>query len=122
MYQRAANLYRNVDLDSAPKEQVVERLLERFVADCSAAKQAIARRDIPAKAAAIDHATRILVELQASLDHAAAPEMCAQLAALYMFATDRLNVANVSLAVPALDEAARVIGVLAEAFREARQR
>lgn len=122
MSQRAANAYRKVDLESAPKDQVLVRLLDRFVLDVNQAREAITRRDIPAKAAAIDHAARILVELQASLDHEAAPDLCGRLAGLYGFANDRLNAANLTLNPAPLDEAAKIIGVLAEAFREAQGR
>lgn len=122
MSQRAANAYRKVDLESAPKDQVLVRLLDRFVLDVSHAREAITRRDIPAKAAAIDHAARILVELQASLDHEASPDLCGRLAGLYGFANDRLNAANLTLNPAPLDEAAKIIEVLAAAFREAQGR
>lgn len=119
---RAASVYKQVDLESAPKHQIVERLFERFARDVEQARAAIAARSIAAKAAALDHALRIVSELEASLDHAAAPELCENLAALYAFVTRRLVDANTTLAVEPLDEAARVMGALDEAFREAHRR
>ena len=119
---RAASAYRKVDLESAPKEQILDRLLERFLADVAAARAAIARGDIEAKAKSIGHAAAIIVELNASLDATAAPELCANLASLYDYANERLNVANVKLSVAALDDASRIIGVLGDAFRQARAR
>ena len=119
---RAANAYRRVDLESAPKDQILERLLERFLADLAAARVAITRGDIEGKAKAIGHAAAILVELKASLDPARAPELCANLTRLYDYANERLNTANLKLAVAALDDAGRIIGVLTEAFRQARAR
>jgi flagellar protein FliS len=122
MSARAANAYRKVDLESAPKTQIVERLFDRCVRDLATAKEAIAARDIHGKAAALDHAQRIVIELKASLDFAAAPELCANLAALYNFVIDRIAEANTTLAVPPLDQATRVMTEVGEAFRGAHAR
>ncbi len=119
MNARAANVYRRVDLESAPKTQILDRLFERFASDLVTARRAIETRDVHTKAAAIDHALRIVVELKASLDHAAAPELCANLEALYDFVTDRLTDATILLSVEALDHATRIMNELAEAFRGA---
>src|SRR5579859_8168606 len=100
MLARAANVYRRVDLESAPKTQIVERLFDRCVRDIADARAAIEVRDIHKKAAAIDHALQIVVELKASLDVTAAPELCVNLAALYDFVSARLTEANVHLALP----------------------
>lgn len=116
---RAANTYQRVDLESAPKHKIVERLFERFALDVDKARAAIASKHVAAKAAAIDHAMRIVAELEASLDHEAAPEVCENLAALYAFVTARLVDANVTLATKALDDAAKVMAQLDAAFREA---
>ena len=122
MHARAANAYRRVDLESAPKPMIVERLFARFANDVAQARDALARRDIANKAKALDHAIRIVVELQASLDHAAAPELCANLAALYRYVTDRLTEANLYLTIPPLDEAGHLMSELADAFRQAHQK
>ncbi len=118
----AAKLYRSVDLESAPKHQIVERLFERFLRDVETARAAITGRDVHGKAAAIDHAVRIVGELEASLDHAAAPELCANLVALYTFVTEQLQAANIKLVTPPLDAAAKIMTELADAFREAHRR
>ena len=119
MHARAANAYRRVDLESAPKTQILERLFDRCVKDIADAREAIAAKDIQKKAAALDHALRIVVELKASLDVASAPELCANLAALYAFVTARLVDANVTLSPKSLDDAVKVMGQLDGAFREA---
>jgi flagellar secretion chaperone FliS len=116
---RAAALYKTVDLESAPKHRIVERLFERFARDVEQARAALATKDIKGKAVAIDHALRIVSELEASLDHAAAPELCANLAGLYGFVSRRLVDANTTLAVAGLDDAARIMRNLDEAFRQA---
>ena len=119
MYARAANVYRRVDLDSAPNTQIVQRLFERFQRDLEAAREAIASRDIKAKASAIDHATRIVVELRSALDHKAAPELSGKLDSLYRFVIDRLSDANAKLDTKQLDHAQRVMSSLGEGFRGA---
>jgi flagellar protein FliS len=120
MNARAANAYRRVDLESAPKHDVLGRLFERFITDLEAAKIAIGNRDIATKAASLDHAHRILTELEAALDHAAAPELCANLLSLYRFVGERINSANVKLDAKPLDESIRVIREIATAFQGAR--
>jgi len=122
MIARAVNAYRRVDLESAPKTQIVDRLFDRCVQDIAAARTAIEARDIHKKAAALDHALQIVLELKAALDIATAPELCANLAALYDFVTERLIEANTALATPPLDQATRIMSELAAAFRGAHSR
>ena len=119
MLARAAAAYRRVDLESAPKTQILERLFDRFLLDVANARAAIAERDIKQKAAAIDHALQIVVELKASLDLNAAPELCANLLALYEFVTDQLVTANHALTLPPLDQATRIMTEIGDAFRQA---
>ena len=121
MYARAAKTYADVDLGSMPKTQVVERLFERFDRDIETARRAITTRDIAAKAAALDHASQIAMQLRLALDPAAAPELCAQLASLYQFVLDKLFEANLKLATKPLDDASRVMRDLGAAFKAAHQ-
>ncbi len=120
MSQRAAKLYRNVDLESAPKGQILERLLDRLHTDLVTARQAITDRKIEAKAAALGHAQAIVVELRAALDHAQAPELCTNLARLYDFVSDRINTASTTLKTAPLADAAQVVVAIGDAFRQAR--
>jgi flagellar protein FliS len=119
MLARAANAYRRVDLESAPKTQILERLFDRCLADIAAARKAIEDRDVKLKAQMLDHALQIVVELKASLDPSAAPVLCENLSALYDFVTERLVSASVTLTLLPLDQATRVMRELGEAFRAA---
>jgi flagellar protein FliS len=121
MYARAAKTYAKVDLESAPKTQVVERLFDRFDRDVNLARVGITKRDIEAKAGAIDHATQIAVQLRAALDHTAAPDLCANLDALYQYVIEKLAEANLKLQPAPLDEAARIMTRLGDSFRAAHQ-
>ncbi len=118
MHARAAQTYRRVDLESAPKIQIVDRLYKRFADDVALARAAIVARDVRRKAAAIDHALQIAIELHAALDHAAAPELCANLAALYDFVQAELATASLRLDPAALDRAAKVMADLGSAFQQ----
>ena len=120
MYARAATAYREADLSSAPKDEILTRLFARFLDDVAQARAAIERRDIARKAATIDHATRIVIELRAALDHGASPELAANLEALYLFVQEQLASANLTLATGPLDAAAKVMTDLGEAFTQAR--
>lgn len=119
MSARAANAYRQVDLESAPKTQIVERLFDRFAQDLECARAAIAGRDIQGRANALDHALRIVVELKASLDSAAAPELCASLSSLYDFVIARIGESTSTNSAKPLDASAAIMTQLGAAFREA---
>jgi len=119
MHARAANAYRKGDLESAPKHLVLERLFERFDRDLVQAREAIVAKDIQRKANLLDHALRIVAELVAALDHNAAPELCANLAALYQYVIDRLGESNTTLKIEPLDEAAKLMAEIATAFKGA---
>ena len=121
MFARAATAYRQVDLSSAPKADILIRLFRRCLHDIDLARRAIVARDVSGKAAALDHAGRIVVELRAALDHAAAPALAGNLDALYRFVHDQLSAANLQLTPGPLDAATRVMTELAEAFSAARQ-
>lgn len=116
MYARAAHAYRDVDLESAAKPDLVARLFGRFLTDLGRARVAITARDIAAKATALDHGVRIVVELRAALDHRIAPELCANLDALYQFVLDQIYLASSSLSVAPLDHASNVMAQLRDAF------
>lgn len=119
MYARAAFAYRDVDLESAAKPDLIARLFGRFLDDVARGRAAIEGKDIKAKAAALDHAIRIVVELRAALDHASAPELCANLDALYQFVLDRIYAASSSLTVAPLADATSVMVQLRDAFIDA---
>ena len=119
MLARAANAYRQVDLESAPKTQIVERLFDRCLSDIANAKAAIEARDIHAKAAMLDHAHRIVTQLSAALDPSASPELCANLATLYDFVLHQINLANATLETKPLDNATRVMTEIGDAFKQA---
>lgn len=119
MYARAAKAYKQVDLESSSKVQILDKLYLRFVRDCDDAKVAIAEGKVGVKAGAINHGNQIIMELVAALDHALAPDLCGNLAALYDYVLDRLSQANIHNDGALLDQASAVVIQLREAFLEA---
>ena len=119
MYGQALKRYRQVDLESAPKTQILDKLYGRFQRDVDDAKAAIADGDVKARTAAIEHASLIVIELVAALDHGVAPELCANREALYDFVQNRLSRANAENEPAPLDEAAHIMSDLRGAFQQA---
>lgn len=118
MYARAAKVYRQVDLESASKSQILDRLYLRFIRDCEDAKTAIAENNIQAKAKALNHGNQIIMELVAALDHSLAPALCGNLAALYDYVLDRFAKANMENDTELIEQAVAVVTQLREAFLE----
>lgn len=118
----AAKAYQRVDLESAPKTQIVERLFDRFARDLDDARAALAKQDIQAKSRALSHANQIVLQLRLALDHKAAPELCANLESLYNFVALKLLDANVKLTTKPLDQAAKVMAGLGNAFKQAHRK
>jgi len=119
MYARAAKAYRQVDLESAPKTQILDRLYARFLRDLDDARAAMERNDIRERTKALNHAYRIVDELVAALDHQRAPELCANLVGLYRFVLDNLTEANTKASVESLDRASAVMTHLRDSFQQA---
>ncbi len=119
MYARAAKVYQQVDLESASKSKILDRLYLRFLRDCEEAKSAIRDGDLQTKTNSINHGNRILMELLAALDHTLAPDLCGNLAALYDYAIDRLMQANLTNSEEFVEQAGSVVIQLREAFLEA---
>ena len=119
MYNRAANRYRSVSLESASPKQILTEVFHRLLRDVADARRCIMARDIVGKSKAVNHAVDLLGALTSSLEHETAPEMCANLERLYVFVQDRLLVASAQLDVGPLGEAERVLVDLQGAFSEA---
>jgi flagellar secretion chaperone FliS len=119
MSARAANAYRKVYVESAQPSRILDELYAGLLADCRRGAAAIRIGDLAAKGAAVSRAIAIVGELQAALDHGAAPDLCRNLAALYMFVRGRLRKANLELDVRAFEEIERVVAPLREGFQRA---
>src|SRR5882724_1539294 len=65
---------------------------------------------------ALSKAHAIVSEFYLALDHKQAPELCANLAALYTFCLERLTRANIKSDANAIDEVVRVLQPVRDAF------
>jgi flagellar secretion chaperone FliS len=122
MYNRAANVYRQVNVESAPPTRILDELYAALIQDCESAAERIQAGDRATKGRHISRAMAILGELEAALDREVAPELTQNLAALYGFARRRLFAANSGMDTKPLGEVVRVLGPLREAFATAAMR
>jgi flagellar biosynthetic protein FliS len=116
LHQRAASLYRRIQVESASPPRVLLEVFRRLVEDVQRARECIAARDIPGKARAVDHALALLGQLDGMLDHAVAPELCRQLAEAYAFCGKQLLLASASLDTGPLANVDVVIGAIRDGF------
>jgi flagellar protein FliS len=119
MYARAIRSYQKVHLESASPARLLDELYERLLRDLAQAADAIRARAPAKKGELLGHALAIVGELRAALDHRPAPDLTAQLDALYNFMTARITRANVHWDGAALAEVAPLVVTLRDAFREA---
>lgn len=119
MSARAAHAYRKVYVESAQPSRILDELYAALLSDCRRAAQCIQVRDFNGKGIAIGRALAIVGELQAALDHGAAPELCRNLASLYAFVRGRLHRANLKMDAESLTEIEKVVAPLREGFQKA---
>jgi flagellar secretion chaperone FliS len=119
MYTSGVKAYRKVDLVSAPKTEVLDRLFARLDLDLRDGQRAIANGNVVARAQALDHASRILTELCAALDSGAAPELCANLDALYRYCQTCITRAALERKAAHLEQPLSIVATLRAAFAEA---
>lgn len=121
----AINSYNQVGLESgvtaADPHKLISMLYQGALLAIAKAKNEILRKNIPAKGAAISHAIAIIGEgLHASLDKSVGGELAQNLSALYDYMVLRLFAANLNNDIGALDEVARLLTELKEAWESIR--
>ncbi|MCB9623975.1 MAG: flagellar export chaperone FliS [Sandaracinus sp.] len=114
----ALQRYRSSRTETASPVQVLVQLYEAALRYLREVHEAIEVRDPKRKGIAVAKAHAIVVELQATLDHDKAPELCERLHALYDFCLARIATANTGWDAAAADEAAQVLDTLRSAWAE----
>ncbi len=119
--QRAALAYAQVGVEtgvaSADAHRLVLMLYDGALKCLAEARGQMARRDIAAKGASLSRALRIIDEgLTASLDETAGGELAGQLKELYVYMGRRIMLANLRNDPALLDEVARLLGELRQAW------
>ena len=118
---RAATAYARVGVESgvesADPHRLVLMLFEGALVAIARGRSAMLARDFAAKGEAVSRAIQIVEQgLKASLDETAGGELARQLHALYDYVGERLLMASVRNQPDGLDEAARLLGELREAW------
>ncbi|MGC2166130.1 MAG: flagellar export chaperone FliS [Gallionella sp.] len=121
----AAKAYAKVGVESgvvsADPHKLISMLFQGALLAIARAKNGILRKDIPAKGAAISKAIAIIGEgLNASLDKKVGGELAGNLSALYAYMTERLVDANLRNDMAKLDEVARLLTELKDAWEQIR--
>jgi flagellar protein FliS len=109
MNPNAANEYLRAKVLTATPEQLQLMLYDGAVRFTEKGRQALLAKNFEQSYHNITRAEKILLELNCSLKHDIAPELCRNLSAIYMFCYRRLVEANTSRSVESLDE---VVGIL----------
>lgn len=122
---KAISSYKQVGLESAvtsaDPHQLILMLYQGALKAIANAKSEMARKDTLAKGKSISHAIAIIGEgLHASLDKNIGGELVQNLSSLYEYMVRRLVAANLNNDTTALDEVARLLGELKEAWESIR--
>lgn len=114
---KAPNPYLKTRVMSATPEELRLMLYEGAVRFARQGKQALEKADHEACYHNFSRAQRIVLELSTSLDHAAMPELCERLSALYTYVYRRIVDANMEHDIAAIDEAIELLEFEAETWR-----
>lgn len=113
---RATAAYQEVNVTARSPLELVVLLYDGALTAIEQARDALAQRDLVAKRKAMTKAFAIVGHLQSTLNMEEGREVAEQLDRLYVFVTDRLIEFNTQGRREALDEAARVMTTLREAW------
>ncbi len=114
---RGANAYRSTQLTLAPPPRLLLEVFRNLAEALRRAQAFLVVGDLAGKAMAIDQSLALLGELETALDPAAAPALCADLAGLYRFCSERVLQASVELTLEPLQEVEQVLQPVREAFQ-----
>jgi flagellar protein FliS len=114
--------YNQVNIESslltADPHQVILMMYDGLLESVAKVKGAIERKDLAVKSQMVTKAVNILSALDNSLDAESEPTISETFSKLYSYCIERLNDANVSLEIEALDEVVELIKPLRDAWRE----
>jgi len=114
---RAATQYMHTQVRSSTPLELVVLLYDAALASAATARDAIARKDIPTRRAALSRMLAIIAELQNTLDLEGGGQIAKDLDALYAWLTSRLLDATVQQSARPIDDAVRVLKPLRDAWK-----
>jgi flagellar protein FliS len=113
---RGVESYRRTEVESRTPIELVVLLYDGAIRFTQEARDAMTRRDILARGAAVSRALAIIAELQSTLDVERGGSLATSLDALYDFVCGRLMDASSRQDVGPLDEALRVLTTLRDGW------
>jgi flagellar protein FliS len=114
---RAATQYVHTQVRSSTPLELVVLLYDAALTSAGTARDAMARKDIPTRRAALSRMLAIVAELQNTLDLDNGGQIAKDLDALYAWITSRLLDATVQQSVRPIDEVIRVLKPLRDAWQ-----
>lgn len=118
-YGASSTQYLEADIVGRPREWLVPLLYDHLLASLRRADAQIRAGDFAGKAASLERATAILMELLSSLDHENGGELARQLAALYGFLAGEIMTIGRSLDTARLDRVTAMVAELHDAWTQA---
>ena len=115
--ESAAQRYSQVRMTTSTPGDLLLALYDGMFRFLNGSKICIERKELPRARELLSKAYAILSELYIALDHSIAPELCANLEALYGFSMDRVMQASRKGTVEPIDDVIRVLTPLREAWQ-----
>lgn len=115
-YSAYTSRYLENDVVSRPREWLVPLLYEHLLAQLRRAATQIEQRDYEGKAASLERASDILIELMGALDHERGGELADRLAALYAYFATEIIVVGRSLDSGRLGRTVAMVATLHESW------
>jgi flagellar protein FliS len=115
--ESAAQRYNQVRMTTSSPGELLLALYDGLFRFLNGAKICIERKEMPRARELLSKSYAILSELYIALDHSHAPELCANLEALYGFCMDRVMGASRKGLIEPIDEVVRVLTPLREAWQ-----
>lgn len=113
----AAQRYSQVRMTTSTPGELLLALYDGLFRFLNGAKICMERKELARARELLSKAYAILSELVIALDHPVAPELCANLEALYGFAMERVTQASRKGTTQQIDEVVRVLTPLREAWQ-----
>jgi flagellar protein FliS len=111
--------YKQTSVQSASREKLLLMLYEAAIKFTKLAIAACERKDIAERGKNIGRAYDIVMELNNTLNHKVAPELCANLEQLYMFITEQYTQANIKGDPKHLRDALKILEILNDSWVKA---
>jgi flagellar protein FliS len=115
--ESAAQRYSQVRMTTSTPGDLLLALYDGLFRFLNGSKICIERKETARARELLSKAYAILSELYIALDHSVAPELCANLEALYGFSMDRVMLASRKGITVPIDEVIRVLTPLREAWQ-----